>query len=297
MKILDVVQGSDEWLALRRSKITATDCGAILGKSKYKSPHMVWLDKMGKSKPFDNDAMKRGRELEPEAREYFNRKFGFNCVPVVALSDENPWQMASLDGWDAEKKLIIEIKCPGESVFRDAQAGILQEEYILQCLHQLAVCHEAEENYLCYYFKGSQGVETVEATILRTDIEIDDLTGIESVFYRSFVQSFVEPPLGPLDYQQRDDLEWWELCQKWKNVKYHMNNLAAEEELIRARLIELADGQSCRGCGVQATKYTRQGNVEYAKIPELRGVDLSAYRKPSIDAWRLTEITEGSANE
>ena len=106
MQIIQVAQGSGEWLTLRRSKITATDCAAILGKSKYKSPHMVWLDKRGKSKPFDNEAMKRGRDLEPEARDYFNKKLGLNCTPVVALSDENPWQMASLEGLGPPTLLI-----------------------------------------------------------------------------------------------------------------------------------------------------------------------------------------------
>lgn len=196
MKIIQVEQGSEEWLALRRSKITATDCAAILGKSKYKSRHMVWLDKMGKSKTFENEAMKRGKELEPEARAFFNRKFGYNCEPLVALSDENPWQMASFDGWDPDKKVLIEIKCPGEAAFRDAQAGKFQEEYILQCLHQLAVCPDALCNTLFYYFKGSQGVESVETTIDRDEVEIMGLTAEEAVFYRSYVLQFVEPPSG-----------------------------------------------------------------------------------------------------
>jgi putative phage-type endonuclease len=292
MRIIQVNQGSPGWLALRRSKITATDCAAILGKSKYKSPHMVWLDKMGKSKPFDNDAMKRGRDLEPEAREYFNQKLNLICVPVVALSDEYPWQMASLDGWDPDKKAIMEIKCPGESVFRDAQAGKFQEEYVLQCLHQLAVCPEALCNYLCYYFKGPYGIESVEAAIHRDEVEIVDLIAKEMAFYQTCVLRYVEPPLGPLDYQARDDLDWSMLCMEWQKVKQLKDQFEVEEELLRARLIEMAGDQSCRGAGVQLTKYSRQGNVEYSKIPELKGVDLSPYRKPTTDAWRLTELTE-----
>ena len=293
MKIVTIEQGSTDWLALRRSKITATDCAAILGKSKYKSPHMVWMDKMGKSKTFDNEAMQRGRQLEPEARAYFNQKLGFNCQPIVALSDENPWQMASLDGWDAEKKVILEIKCPGESVFRDAQAGIFQEEYVLQCLHQLAVCDEARASWLCYYFKGSGIVESVEVGIASLGDEITQLIEKEAVFYKSYVLQFIEPPLGSLDYRARNDEEWEYLCQRWKEVKLKLEVWEKEEKSVREELIALAENQSCRGAGVQLTKYSRQGNVEYAKIPELKGVDLSAYRKPAIDAWRLTELENG----
>jgi hypothetical protein len=234
--------------------------------------------------------MRRGRELEPVARERYNKTWKLNCQPCVALSDENPWQMASLDGWDPDQQMLLEIKCPGESVFRDAQAGQFSAEYIWQCLHQLAVCPEARGNCLYFYFEGPNGPESTELVIDRSESDIVALTGLESVFYHNFVLQFVEPPLGPLDYQQRDDALWEELCFRYKIIKKEIEGWEAEEKIVREHLIGLADNQSCRGAGIQLTKYTRQGNVEYAKIPELRGVDLSAYRKPPIDAWRLSKV-------
>lgn len=63
-----------------------------------------------------------------------------------------------------------------------------------------------------------------------------------------------------------------------------------EERRLREQLIAAAGDESCRGAGVQLTKYSRQGNVDYSKIPELWGLNLSDYRKPPIDAWRLTEL-------
>ncbi len=290
MRIIEIAQGSEEWLALRRSKITATDCAAILGKSKYKSPYMVWLDKMGKSKQVDNEAMERGRRLEPEAREYFSKKLGMKFEPAVVISDENPWQMASLDGWNEENGVILEIKCPGEPAFREAQAGKIPEEYVLQCLHQLAVCDKAVQNRLCFYFEGIYGIETVEMAIGRDETEIVDLTAKERAFYQNHVLQFVEPPLGELDYQQREDEEWSYLCGQWRTIKKQMAEDELEEKALRDELISLAASQNCRGAGVQLTKYVRQGNVEYSRVPELKGIDLTPYRKPSIEAWRLSEI-------
>jgi putative phage-type endonuclease len=195
MKIIEVEQGSESWLALRRSKITATDCAAIMGKSRYKSPHMVWLDKMGQIDRVDSAAMKRGRELEPEALAFFNQKYGCNCKPTVALSDKYPWQMASFDGWDSEKKILVEIKCPGEAVFRDAQAGWLQDEYGWQCLHQLAVNDETDRNLLFYYLPGLGSPETVEVGFDRDEAKIIDLTRAEGDFYHNFIRTFIEPQL------------------------------------------------------------------------------------------------------
>jgi hypothetical protein len=38
---------------------------------------------------------------------------------------------------------------------------------------------------------------------------------------------------------------------------------------------------------VHTTKYIKKGNVDYAKIPELKGVNLDAYRKASKENWRV----------
>jgi len=186
--------------------------------------------------------------------------------------------------------MLLEIKCPGESVFRDAQAGQFSADYIWQCLHQLAVCPEAIGNCLYFYFEGSNGPESTELVVDRHESDIVALTASESVFYHDYVLQFVEPPLGPLDYQEQNGNDWRYYSNQWREIKKQIEALEVEEKYVRNQLIDLADDQSCRGAGIQLTKYTRQGNVEYAKIPELRGVDLSAYRKPPIDAWRLSEI-------
>lgn len=291
MKILNSVQqGTEEWIELRRNKITATDCAAILEKSRYKSPRMVWMDKMGRLEVYENEAMKKGKELESEARIFFNEKFKCDFRPIIAVSDDRPWQMASLDGYDFERNWILEIKCPGEKVFREVQSGDEPSEYILQCLHQLSVAEEASQALLCFYFKGDLAIETFEIGILRDLDAIDDLNEKEWHFYRNHVIPFKEPPMTRMDYQEREDAGWERTCSLWKEAKTRLKEAEEAESSLREEIILMSGGHSSRGAGVQLTNYLRQGSVDYAKIPMLKGVDLDPYRKPPIESWRITEI-------
>ena len=61
-----------------------------------------------------------------------------------------------------------------------------------------------------------------------------------------------------------------------------------EEEILKQRLIDMSGGKSCRGSGVQVSRYIRKGTVDYGAIPELQGLDLEEYRKKPIEAWRIT---------
>ena len=49
----------------------------------------------------------------------------------------------------------------------------------------------------------------------------------------------------------------------------------------RAKIAELMESDREKGCGISVVKTERKGSVEYAKIPELKGIDLEPYRKKS----------------
>lgn len=290
MKIIDVSQGSKEWLDMRREKITATDCAAILGKSRYRSPRMVWMSKMSDVKNYVNAAMERGKRLEPIARSYFESKYETGFFPYVVVSEERPWQMASLDGYDEHNHTILEIKCVGESVFRRAQEGEIAQDYIWQCYHQLAVCEQAERVLLAFYFQDGGVVETIEICISRDEEKIAELNEKEYQFYHHNILGFHEPAMTDMDVETKDDEIWLKAASEWVSVKKCIEEHEKMEQDLREILIRMSSGVSCRGGGVQVTKYIRRGNVDYARIPQLKDINLDAYRKESTEAWRLTEF-------
>jgi len=123
MIIMDKMeQGSDEWFAARCGVVTASRFGEILtptGKptTGVKRPNymntLIAEHLMGHAvETYCNDAMKRGTELEPQARDMF--AFTRNCDPVqvgLIYLDENKHVSCSPDALIGDNGLW-ECKCP-----------------------------------------------------------------------------------------------------------------------------------------------------------------------------------------
>lgn len=155
MKILDLKQGSQEWLSWRRTVITATDCPAILGSLPWLTEHDCWLKKIGVIKESKRtQAMERGIRLEPEARAQFIERYGINMTPAVVESTEFDFLGASLDGMSEDA--ILEIKCGGPKLYEQAKQGIMPQYYIDQMQHQLFVTKARMCFYYCY--NGKDGI-------------------------------------------------------------------------------------------------------------------------------------------
>ena len=146
---IDLIQGSQEWLSYRMSKIMATDAGVILDVNPFKSLENLYEEKLGLTQNIKtNPAMQRGHDLEPVARELFSHNIGIEMTPCVCENNTNSWMAASLDGLSSCDKYILEIKCPNEDTHKLAINGQVKPYYYAQCQHQLAVT-EAE---ILYYF-------------------------------------------------------------------------------------------------------------------------------------------------
>lgn len=149
MPIIDLEQGSQAWLDYRKSKIMATDTPIILGSNPWKTKLELWEEKLGFKPPIEiNDAMRRGQELEPEARKLAWKMIYQDFFPNVIEADDDPWLAASLDGISKCGKYILEIKCPKESTHLEAINQAIPEYYLDQMQHQLLVTKAK----MCYYF-------------------------------------------------------------------------------------------------------------------------------------------------
>lgn len=98
---------SDDWFAVRRTGITATDVPKILDLSEYGTARHVWLDKLGLA-PDDSgesEAARWGTVLEGPVADEWAARNGCEVVPVGILAHaEATWRLASLD------RLILD--CP-----------------------------------------------------------------------------------------------------------------------------------------------------------------------------------------
>lgn len=272
-------QGTPEWLALRKTKITATDSSVIMNVNPWKTRLQLYEEKIADKQPMEpNQAMKRGTDLEPIARELFNLKTGKNMIPMVVVKD---WTMASLDGISENE--ILEVKCPGERDHAIALSGKIPDHYYPQLQHQMWVCNSSK----AYYF-SFDGIDGVIVEIKRDDAYIEKMIEEERKFYDCLINR-TPPEPAESDYIERNDQDWEELASQWKACVETLKEWEKKEADLREELILLSGERSSRGAGITLSQVQRKGNVEYNKIPELQNIDLEQYRKPAINTWRITQ--------
>ncbi len=281
------LQGSDEWLEWRKTRIGASDSAAILGLSPWKTAYQLWEEKVGlkESEPV-NERMQRGIDLEPKARECFNHMVSLKVEPLVCIHPEHKWMVASLDGLAEIRKgetFAVEIKCNGSKNHQEAGMGRIPEYYQCQMQHQMAV---TGLEWMYYFsFDGENGIVL---TLPRDDKFIDNLIDKEKEFYHC-MQNFI-PPNQP--YVEKNDPTWLEKVKQWKDTKSQIEWLESAEKSLRNDLIELSQGSNCRGAGIKLSKVVSKGTVDYKSIPEIAAVDLDKYRKKPTECWKITQDKE-----
>lgn len=194
--MLNLEQGSQEWLDFRSNHITATDASIILGTNPYCTREELMQRKLGLLPEVKmNAAMRRGSAMEPAARVAASDYLHMTFTPVVLQSDSHPWAMASLDGISPEG-VVIEIKCPGKKNHEAAKRGAIPEYYYPQLHHQMWV---AEANSVWYWsWDGSAGVAI---QVERCQEYIDWIIRMEEEFYRELLrqkQALLNKVLEPL---------------------------------------------------------------------------------------------------
>lgn len=204
-KLINLKQGSDDWLIWRQKGLGASDAPIVLELSPFKSAYQLWLEKTGlvKAKP-PTAAMQHGTVTEPVVRERYIVETGKRIVPVAAVYDDPdaPYIRASVDGWDAETRHLVEIKCPmsGDS-HRSAREGMLPDHYWMQVQHEMAVMDALTCDYVSY-FDGDMVVIPVERN---EDIWLSEILPAEMEFMRRVQEKSWPKPEG----EARDDSDDW----------------------------------------------------------------------------------------
>lgn len=276
MKILDIQQNTPEWEELRRSKIGASDIATLMTGSKAEI-YQLYLAKVSGKKKFVTDSMKRGSDMEAEARRWFNLSKDFAFYPAVCLSDDHDWLMASFDGFDNTNKMSIEIKCP-KDVFEDLKEHPSYKRWWWQVQAQYAVGGH-NDAVLLAYDPERQSYMHIE----RDEKAIERLIKVGEEFYDRMIN--YDAPEGVI--VERDDEPAKAAMAKWRKAYLDRVLAEKEEEVCKQALIDLADGVPFRCQEVSVVRQFRRGAVEYKRIVELKDIDLERYRKPGIEFWKI----------
>lgn len=154
----EIEQGTIEWHALRWGKIGGTASNYLLNNKKglFDVNDTLFIELLGQrleefepSESFENEAMQRGRDLEPFAREYISNYVGVDFIETGWLqSEENELIGISPDGITENYKKSCELKAFGLKKHYDTLIkNDIPLNYIPQCIHYFTTNEELEELY------------------------------------------------------------------------------------------------------------------------------------------------------
>jgi putative phage-type endonuclease len=281
--IVQLAQGSQEWLDYRLKMFNASETAAVLGESPWMTPYQLWLLKTGRSQTKATAAMQHGTDLEPAARAAYEARTGHVMQPLV-LQDSR--YSASLDGMNLEGDLILEVKCPYKgaesALWKDALEGQIPGYYRLQMQHQLMVSGAALAHF--WVFDGEAGILI---PVERDEVSIQRIRrGWEA--FAVYLDSDTPPPLTDADTVCRDDAAWSVAARAYAEAKSAVESADAVLAQAKEALVALAQHPKEQGAGVSVTRFWKTGNVDYKKVPALKCVDLEPYRGKAREEVRVS---------
>lgn len=147
MQVVNLEQRGPQWLKWRQEGIGGSDACVLMGDVNWSNPSQLMAQKLGIAENVDNERMKRGRELEPRARQLYELLTGRTMRPICVIHDKYPWLRASLDGISDDHQIVLEIKCPSENAHRKALRGTYPYYYRAQLQHQLLITEAPTLHY------------------------------------------------------------------------------------------------------------------------------------------------------
>ena len=285
-------QRSPEWFAARRSRITGSMVGAILGLDPNTSRaeamrRMVRAHQGMPSEFVGNIATQWGQTHEQEALEAFQYSESAWVAPATFVVDPaRPWLGASPDGylWD---NALLEIKCPFG--MRDKAKPVPfktveeQPHYHAQMQIQMLVTGRKR----CYFWQWTPQDAVLTIVDFSQDWINENLPKLEA-----FYQEFLELCDDAVEDRSRDEIDTPALRQKLAEYDDLAKEIVAAEDrrkVILAELVDAAGGGSSTVCGRNLTKVDKVGSVSYAAaIKELApGADLEKWRGKPSSYWLL----------
>lgn len=296
-------QGSLEWKRWRKTGIGSSDAAIIMGCSPYKTPFELWLERTGRVMESERGgyAAYLGHEAEPFIRSLYEQKSDTVYQPMLVISDEFPWQQASLDGAEIDLATAIECKLNNEEKHALAKKGKIPDEHWPQLQHQYSVLPKTS-NVIYVSAPYREDMETlkpedlVEIHVPRDLDYIQKLIIAEATFLEH-VATDVPPQLVDADAIVINTPEWRRVAKQWLKANTKLKKYKDACDLLKEAMIEMAGNKSVTGSGVTLTRTWVEGKIAYGKIPELEKVDLNKYRGKGYVRWTPSEVKKPKGEE
>lgn len=293
MRFIDVQQDTPEWLEMRFEKIGASDCPTIMRESGYgETPLKLYWKKKKRVSGFCSQAMQKGKDLEPIARELASKIHNTSYIrPKPIQHPKYDWMIASIDGYDPVNDKILEIKMVNKKLMEEISIGNIPSHFQWQLQHQMEVSGHSE-SFLFSFLPETSDPSTWEyvfSTVSRDESKAAELIEAESDFMERMI-NFEPPEEIEEDVEVRMDDEYHEAETEWKEASEELKNAEIREKICRDSLIYLSNEKSTRGKIAYVKKCKGKETVDYKKVPELTGIDLTPYKKIGSPFWKVMNV-------
>lgn len=289
MQIVNLIQRSPEWHAWRSSKITASMCPVIMGVSPWQTPNQLWRELcLGEKRDVYTPAIERGQKLEDACKIWTEHNLELNLKPICVESLENPLFAASLDGYDFDKNIVAELKCPGKESHKKMANGEIPQVYFYQVQWQLMVT-KAQFAYLVS-FDGFEGayikIEPCETTFKEMKKKC--------LSFWKYVEDFEEFPLSDSDFIEESSPEWLyaeeiyiQALEAKRQAEYEIKACKAKFEAIANSRVRLKSPR------LRYFQTVCKGPVDWELLMQEKKIeqaDCEVFRKPPIVKTNLRVI-------
>jgi putative phage-type endonuclease len=181
----EILQGSDEWKALRLGKVTASRVADVVAKTKsgYSTSRANYAAQLiaerltgTPAESYTNAAMQHGTETEPEARaayEFYQgvtvQEIAFVPHPKIDQAGCSPDGLVGDDG-------LVEIKCPNTATHLETLLGqAVPGKYDTQIQFQMACTGRVYCDFVSYDPRMPENMRLFIKRVMRDDKRISEL--------------------------------------------------------------------------------------------------------------------------
>ena len=187
---------TEEQIKERVHYLGGSEAAAVLGLSRWKTPLQVWAEKTGLIQPeqVDNLAVEVGNELEELVAKLFSKRTGkkVHRVTETVFHPVHQFLGANLDRRVVGEDAILECKAVGAWAAKEWAGEDVPQEYVLQCLHYLAVTGK-QRAYIAVLVGGNR--EFKWKVVERDEKMIQEIVSREVAFWKGFIETKIMPKL------------------------------------------------------------------------------------------------------
>ncbi|SEA53080.1 putative phage-type endonuclease [Thalassobacillus cyri] len=283
----------EEWLETRNKGIGGSDAAYIAGFNKWKSPVVVYMEKVGevpKASPSNEEAAYWGNVMEETVAKEFSRRTGLKVRRrnAVLQHPEHEWMLANVDRLIVGKNEGLECKTASEYLKDEWDGEEIPMAYLLQCQHYMAVTG-ADAWWIAVLIGGNK---FVYKKVERDKELIANLIEIEKEFWEEHVLMQVPPEIDGSNassellkamYPDAESESETELDGEADKLLEALEQLKKEEKELKERKSEY-ENRLKQQLGTFEKGFSNQFIVTY-KNQERKSIDTKRLKKEKPDLY------------